>query len=107
MQWSWGLACIPLIPLLATPVPNLPLYYAGYKVGSLLPPKTTVALTVFACRQSGTTVGPDGYEHRCSTAFEIKCSRAGIAESTGHMRIQMLTSVMCAGVLSTYSIDGV
>ena len=32
MQWSWGLACIPLIPLLATPVPNLPLYYAGYKV---------------------------------------------------------------------------
>ena len=32
MQWAWGLACIPLIPLLATPVPNLPLYYAGYKV---------------------------------------------------------------------------
>ncbi|KAK9909944.1 hypothetical protein WJX75_009840 [Coccomyxa subellipsoidea] len=30
----WSLACIPLIPLLATPVPNLPLYYAGYKVYS-------------------------------------------------------------------------
>ena len=36
MQWAWGLACIPLIPLLATPVPNLPLYYAGYKVRSSL-----------------------------------------------------------------------
>ncbi|BDA42909.1 hypothetical protein COCOBI_03-8020 [Coccomyxa sp. Obi] len=30
----WGLLCIPLIPLLATPVPNLPLYYAGYKLYS-------------------------------------------------------------------------
>jgi len=30
-QWTYGLACIPLLPLLATPVPNLPLYYCGYK----------------------------------------------------------------------------
>lgn len=29
---AWGLVCIPLAPLLLTPIPNLPLYYAGYKV---------------------------------------------------------------------------
>ena len=32
VQLAWGLLCIPLVPLLATPVPNLPLYFAGYKV---------------------------------------------------------------------------
>ena len=32
LQAAWGLLCIPLVPLLLTPVPNLPLYYAGYKV---------------------------------------------------------------------------
>ena len=32
MQWGYTLACIPLLPLLATPIPNLPLYYCGYKV---------------------------------------------------------------------------
>ena len=32
VQAAWGLLCVPLIPLLLTPIPNLPLYYAGYKV---------------------------------------------------------------------------
>lgn len=32
--WGWGLLIVPLIPLLATPVPNIPLYYAGYKAYS-------------------------------------------------------------------------
>jgi hypothetical protein len=32
LQMAWGLVCIPLAPLLLTPIPNLPLYYAGYKV---------------------------------------------------------------------------
>ncbi|KAK9833474.1 hypothetical protein WJX81_008235 [Elliptochloris bilobata] len=32
--WGYSLACIPLLPLLATPVPNLPLYYCGYKAFS-------------------------------------------------------------------------
>ena len=36
LQVAWGLVCIPLAPLLLTPIPNLPLYYAGYKVRTTL-----------------------------------------------------------------------
>ena len=51
--------------------------------------------------------GTCSHECQCSTASDIRCSRAGMAESTRHMHNQILTSGMCAGVLSTYSIDRV
>ncbi len=30
----WSLATVPLLPLVATPLPNIPVYYAGYRVYS-------------------------------------------------------------------------